>query len=363
VRAPDLIRHRAARLTALLDVRLPIIGGPMAGVTTPALAAAVSRAGGLGSLGVGMMEPAAIEQAIAETRTLIGDLARPFAVNVFVTPQPAVDAEQLTRMIGRLARYRGELGLPRQKIPSVFAPAFDAQFDAVLAARVPVVSFTFGALDRARIDALHAQGAQVIGTATCVREARQLAELGCDAIVASGIEAGGHRATFAVPFEASQVGLFALLPQVAGAVEVPVIAAGGVMTAEQIAAALLLGASGVQLGSALLRTPESGASAAYKDALAGVEDIGTRQTRAFSGRPARGVINRMMVELAAVDADIPPYPVQNKLTQELRAEANRQGRAEFLSLWAGQAVGLARAEPAGEIVARLAAELESLLQP
>jgi nitronate monooxygenase len=361
--APDLIRHRAARLTALLGIAHPIIGGPMAGVTTPALAAAVSNAGGLGALGVGMMEPAAIETAIAETRALLADSDRPFAVNLFITPQPDVDNEQLTRMIGRLARYRGELGLPRQKIPSVFAPAFDAQFDAVLAARVPVVSFTFGALDASRIDALHAQGAKVIGTATCVREAKQLAAAGCDAIVASGIEAGGHRATFAVPFEASQVGLFALLPQVAAAVDVPVIAAGGVMTAEQIAAALLLGASGVQLGSALLRTPESGASAAYKEALVEVEDIGTRQTRAFSGRPARGVINRMMMELATVEVDVPPYPIQNKLTQELRAAANSQGRAEFLSLWAGQAVGLARAEPAGAIVRRLAAELESLLQP
>jgi nitronate monooxygenase len=363
--APDLIRHRAARLTALLGVAHPIIGGPMAGVTTPALAAAVSNAGGLGALGVGMMEPAAIETAIADTRTLVAadGGVRPFAVNLFITPQPAANSEQVTRMIGRLARYRGELGLPRAKIPSVFAPDFSAQFDAVLAARVPVVSFTFGALDAPRIDALHAQGATVIGTATCVREARQLAQLGCDAIVASGIEAGGHRATFAVPFEASQVGLFALLPQVADAVDVPVIAAGGVMTAQQIAAALLLGASGVQLGSALLRTPESGASAAYKEALVDVEDIGTRQTRAFSGRPARGVINRLMMELATVEADIPPYPIQNKLTQELRAAANAQGRAEFMSLWAGQAVGLARAEPAGTIVRQLAADLESLLQP
>lgn len=360
MRAPDLIRHRAARLTARLGIALPIIGGPMAGVTTPALAAAVSNAGGLGSLGVGMMEPAAISQAIADTRALLED-KRPFAVNLFITPQPAVDGEQVTRMIGRLARYRGELGLPRQKLPSVFAPEFDAQFDAVLAARVPVVSFTFGALDAARIDALHAQGARVIGTATCVREAKQLAQLGCDAIVASGIEAGGHRATFAVPFEAAQVGLFALLPQVAAAVEVPVIAAGGVMTAEQAAAALLLGASGVQLGSALLRTPESAASAAYKAALIDVEDIGTRQTRAFSGRPARGVINRMMVELDAVAADTPPYPIHNKLTAELRAEANTQGRAEFVSLWAGQSVALATEQPAAEVVRRLGADLAELI--
>jgi len=361
VRAPDLIRHRAARLTTLLGVAHPIVGGPMAGVGTPALTAAVSNAGGLGALGVGMMEPAAITHAIADTRSLTD---KPFAVNLFVTPQPAVDGAQMTRMIGRLARYRSELGLPRAKIPSTFAPDFEAQFEVVLGAGVPVVSFTFGALDAPRIRALQAQGARVIGTATCVREARQLAGLGCDAIVASGIEAGGHRATFAVPFEQSQVGLFALLPQVAAAVEVPVIAAGGVMTAEQVGAALLLGASGVQLGSALLRSPESGASSAYKAALEGVEDIGTRMTRAFSGRPARGVINRMMEELAAVEAsgDIPPYPIQNRLTQELRAEANKQGRAEFVSLWAGQAVALARAEPAAAIVRRLATELDALIE-
>jgi nitronate monooxygenase len=359
-RAPDLIRQRAARLTALLQIALPIVGGPMAGVTTPALAAAVSNAGGLGSLGVGMMAPDAITQAIADTRALL-DGDKPFAVNLFITPQPPVDGEQLTRMIGRLAGYRAELGLPRQKIPSVFAPGFDGQFDAVLAARVPVVSFTFGALDKPRIDALHAQGAKVIGTATCVREARQLADLGCDAIVASGIEAGGHRATFALPFEQAQVGLFALLPQAAAAVEVPLIAAGGVMNAEQAAAALLLGASGVQLGSALLRTPESGASAAYKAALVGVEDIGTRQTRAFSGRPARGVVNRMMAELDAVSADTPAYPIHNKLTAELRAEANRQGRAEFVSLWAGQSVALATDLPAAEVVRRIGAELQALI--
>lgn len=359
--AATLIRARAARLTELLGVAHPIVGGPMAGVGTPALAAAVSNAGGLGVLGVGMMEPEAIAQAIAQVRALLDAPARPFAVNLFVTPQPTVDPTQVTRMIGRLAGYRAELGLPRQKIPAAYAPDFDAQFEAVLAARVPVVSFTFGALDRSRIEALRARGARVIGTATCVREASLLAQAGCDAVVASGVEAGGHRATFAVPFEAAQVGLFALLPQVAAAVEVPVIAAGGVMSAAGVAAALLLGACGVQLGSALLLADESGASEAYRQALAGVEDIGTRQTRVFSGRPARGVINRMMSELAAVEDDIPPYPIQNRLTQDLRAEANRQGRAEFVSLWAGQAAGLARARPAAAVVADLTAGLDALL--
>lgn len=355
--AAEMIRRRASQLTASLNVAHPIIGGPMAGVGTPALAAAVSNAGGLGALGAGMMEPAAIEEAVSRIRALT---AQPFAVNLFVTPRPEGDLDQLTRMTARLARYRTELGLARQKIPSRFAPDFDAQFDAVLAARVPVVSFTFGALERNRIEALHAQGAKVIGTATCVREARLLAAVGCDAVVASGIEAGGHRATFAVPFEQAQVGLFALLPQVAMAVDVPVIAAGAVMTARQAAAAMWLGASGVQLGSALLRTPESGAGAAYREALATVEDIGTRQTRAFSGRPARGVINRVMNEIEA-GGDIPPYPLQNKLTSEIRSAAGEQGKADYLSLWAGQAAALARELPAEQVVRDMALELNQFL--
>ena len=355
--ASALIRARAARLTALLGIERPIIGGPMAGVNTPELVAAVSNAGGLGSIGCGMMEPEAIASAIGRIRELTD---RPFAVNLFITPQPPVDEAQLLRMQARLAGYRAELGLPRGKLPARFAPDFGEQFDAVLAARVPAFSFTFGALDAPRLQALRAQGTKVIGTATCVREARELAALGCDAIVVSGVEAGGHRGTFAVPMETARVGLFALLPQAAAAVDTPLIAAGGVMTAEQIAAALLLGAAGVQLGSALLRTPECGASAAYKAALEGLEDTSTRLTRAFSGRWARAVVNRFMQEIDA-GGDIPEYPIQNRLTQDIRAAANAQGKADFISLWAGQAAGLARDEPAADLVRRLGTEFEALL--
>ncbi|GAB4465034.1 MAG: nitronate monooxygenase family protein [Burkholderiaceae bacterium] len=356
MRSSDLIHQRAARLAGLLGIEHAIVGGPMAGVDTPELAAAVSNAGALGSIGCGMMSPDQIEAAIARVRAATD---RPFAVNLFITPHPVPDPRQIEAMQARLAAYRAELGLPPLPTPATFAPDFALQFDAVLAARVPVFSFTFGALDRARMDALHAQGTKVIGTATCVREVRLLAELGCDAVVASGVEAGGHRATFALPFEQAQVGLFALLPQAAAAVDVPLVAAGAVMGAPQAAAALLLGASGVQLGSALLRTPESGASPAYKAALDGIEDTATRLTRAFSGRAARGVVNRFMREVDAAES-IPEYPIQNRLTQDIRAAANAQGKAEYVSLWAGQAAGLARAEPAGAIVRRIAEELATL---
>ncbi|MFN7570187.1 MAG: NAD(P)H-dependent flavin oxidoreductase [Betaproteobacteria bacterium] len=349
-------QQRAAQLCARLGIAQPILGGPMAGVTTPALVAAVGDSGGLGLLGCGMMQPAAIEQAIAQTRALT---RKPFGANLFITPQPQPDPAQIERMQRRLAPYYAEFGLPLPALPERAAPDFAAQFDAVLEARLPVFSFTFGLLDRARLDALHARGTFVIGTASCVAEAKLLAELGCDAVVAQGAETGGHRGTFAVPFEQGLVGLFALLPQMAAAVEVPVIAAGSVMSGAQIAAALLLGASGVQLGSALLATPECGTSAAYKAALAQATDTGTQVTRSFSGRPARGLRNRFMQEVG--ETDIPDYPLQNALTAPLRAAANAQGRGEFVSLWAGQGAALARAEPTAAVMSRLIEEFDALV--
>ncbi|MCE2969799.1 MAG: nitronate monooxygenase family protein [Burkholderiales bacterium] len=352
----SLFDRRAARLTVRLGIAQPILGGPMAGVTTPALVAAVGEGGGLGLLGAGMMQPSAIEQAIAQTRALT---RKPFGINLFIAPQPQADAAQVARMLAKLAPYCAELGLPPPEVPARCAPDFAAQFDAVLEARLPVFSFTFGLLDRARLAALHARGTFVIGTASCVAEAKLLAELGCDAVVAQGAETGGHRASFAVPFDEGQIGLFALLPQVAAAVEIPVIAAGSVMSGAQIAAALLLGASGVQLGSALLATPECGTSPAYKAALAQATDTATQVTRSFSGRPARGLRNRFMQEIG--EADIPDYPIQNALTAPLRAAANAQGRAEFVSLWAGQGAALACAEPTAAVMSRLIEEFDALV--
>lgn len=355
--AADL-RRRAAVLTGLLGVRLPIIGAPMAGVSTPQLVAAVSEAGGLGSLACGTMEPEQIEAAIREVRALT---SRPFAVNLFVTPQPQPEMAAIELMLAVIAPLRAELGLSPVELPADFAPDFDRQFAAVEAARVPVVSYTFGGLREHHATALSAQGAILIGAANTVREVKVLREAGCHAVVAQGHEAGGHRAYFESPPEGAQVGLFALLPQAARVSGVPLVAAGAVMDGAGIAAALMLGAAGVQIGTALLRAPESAAAAAWKDAARHADDAATRVTRAISGRPARGIVNRLMESIEASGVPAPAYPIQNALTGGLRRAAAAAGRADSLALWAGQGVALASSAPAADTVRRLWHEFEVLL--
>ena len=225
-----------------------------------------------------------------------------------------------------------------------------------MALRPAVASFTFGILDAAQVARLHAAGCLVVGTATTVAEARAWAQVGADVVCASGTEAGGHRGTFLGDFTASQVGTLALVPQCVDAVDIPVIAAGGIMDGRGIAAAQALGAQAVQMGTAFLACPESGIGPAYRQALAQAQDTDTRLTRVFSGRPARGIVNAMMEALAAEEDRVPAYPVQNALTGALRRAAAAQGRTSHLSLWAGQGVGAARAMPAGELVAVLTDE-------
>ncbi len=223
-------------------------------------------------------------------------------------------------------------------------------------------SFTFGVLPPSAIAAIKGRGMVLLGTATTVEEALALEQAGVDAVVAQGSEAGGHRGTFAGDFDAGSVGTVALVPQIADAVEVPVIASGGIMDGRGIAAALALGASAVQMGTAFLTCDEAGIPEAYKAAILAAREHETRLTRAFSGRPARGIVNRFMTEVERSREAILPFPLQNALTRPLRAAAAKQGRAEFLSLWAGQGVRLARRQSAASLVQRLAAETESVLQ-
>ena len=326
-------------------------GGP----STPELVAAVSNAGGLGSFAAQYLAPEAIRDAIRKIRSLT---ARPFAVNLFA-PLPALprpSADEVERARRAVAPFRAEVGLGEAATPGP-PPSFEEALRAVLDERVPAFSFTLGALSSEDVAALVRAGAVVMGTATTVREARALEAAGCHAIVAQGGEAGGHRGTFLGVAEHGLSGTLALVPQVVDAVALPVVAAGGIMDGRGVAAALALGAQAVSLGTAFLACPESGASRAYKEAvLARADDDPTTLTRAFSGALARGLRNRFTEEMAG--APVLPFPLQNALTSDMRRAAGKAGNADLLSLWAGQAVPLARARGAGELVRDLVRETE-----
>ena len=341
-------------------LRWPIVQAPMAGgVTAPALVAAVCEAGALGSLGAAVLPPARILQEVEAVRALT---SRPFAINLFVLDEPGhVTRDGEADAIARLAPWRARLGLPPQ--PPLRAPceSFAAQLEAVIEAAPAVASFHFGIPPRAAIDALHRRGAAVVGTATHVAEAHAWADAGADAIVAQGSEAGGHRGTFVGGFEEGAIGTMALVPRLVDAVPLPVIAAGGLMDGRGVAAAFALGAAGVQLGTAFLACAESGAHPAWKAALHDADVRGTRLTRLFSGRWARGLVNGFMQAQRADEAAVPAYPLQNALTAELRAAATRAGDTDLMSLWAGQGAAMARPLPAQALVAALVEEFDAVV--
>jgi nitronate monooxygenase len=339
-------------IAPLLGTTLPIVQAPMAGgITTPALVAAVSEAGALGSLGAATSSPARILEDVAAVRALT---RRPFAVNLFVLDEPDSFAlDGLDDAIARLAPWRERYGLGPQSVPGRPCESFLEQFDALLRAAPAVASFHFGVLPRERVAALQRAGTRVIGSATNVAEARAWADAGADAICAQGAEAGGHRGTFVGGFEEGAIGSMALVPRLADAVALPVIAAGAIMDGRGIAAAFALGAQGVQLGTAFLACTESGAHPRWKALLHEADVRGTRLTRVFSGRPARGLVNGFMEAHRGDESTVPAYPVQNALTGELRAAAARAGDPEAMSLWAGQGAAMARALSAADLVARL----------
>ena len=341
---PDLART--------LHIDFPIIQAPMAGgPDTAALAAAVSNAGGLGSVGCGYLSPPQIEALAAAIRGLT---AKPFAVNLFVRSDQADDPAAEARVTPQLRTFARELGLPDALELGPAPPAFEAQLEAVLRVKPAVFSFTFGILTREQLAALHARGIAVVGTATHVGEADALTELGVDAISAQGSEAGGHRGTFIGAYDDALIGTMALVPQLVRRAPVPVIAAGGIMDGHSLRAALQLGASAVQLGTAFMTCPEAGTLPVHREALTSQLGHHTTITRAFSGRAARGIRNRMTAAFATVEAA--PFPQQQRLTATLRAAAAKAGNTGIMQLWAGQGAPLARALPAGELVRRLAAE-------
>ncbi len=353
-----------SRILDLLSVELPIIQAPMAGPNTSTLAIAVSAAGGLGSLPCALLSAAQVEQEWALIRAATD---RPVNLNFFCHQPAAPDAEREQRWRARLAPFAAEFGLdPAAPYPASNRNPFDAAAcEMVERLRPKIVSFHFGLPRVDWLARVRATGAKVLSSATTVAEARWLAERGCDAIIAQGYEAGGHRGMFLSDDLATQIGTLALVPQVVDAVRVPVIAAGGIMDARGIAAAFMLGASAVQLGTAYLFCPETRTSpvhaAALRDAGTRLDAPPTALTNVFSGRPARGIQNRIMRELGTMSPLAPAFPFAGGALGPLRAAAERQSSGDFSSLWAGQAVAMGRALPAGELTQRLAQEASTLL--
>jgi nitronate monooxygenase len=335
-----------------LGIRFPVFQAPMAGgPDTPALAAAVSEAGGLGALGCGYLSPEGIEATVAQLRQRT---TRPFALNLFVREEATDDPEATTRVESVLAGFRRELGLLPTSGPRKPPPSYSAQVAAVVRARPAVVSFTFGMPSVADVRSLHDAGIFVIGTATCLDEAETLASAGLDAVCAQGAEAGGHRGTFLWRVDHALIGTMALTRQLVTRLRIPVIAAGGIMDGAGVRAALALGAAAVQLGTAFMLCPEAGTHPAHRAALKSPAAHRTVVTSAFSGRAARGVSNRFSDAFEKVSPA--PFPQQQELTAELRAAAAAQGRADLMQLWAGQGVALIREMPAGDLVRVLVSE-------
>lgn len=339
-------------LVARLGIDHPLIQAPMSGSTTPALVAAVSSAGALGSLGAGYLEPQAILDQAEAIRAIC---ERPFGINLFVLPETfevdmaAVDAAR--RALDALMEREG-LDV-RTTMPARWAPSFAEQFEALCEARPAVASFAFGLLAPAQMRRLKDLGIVTIGTATTVAEARAWEALGADAVSLQSAEAGGHRGTFLHEPEEALIGLFALLPLAARAVKLPLIAAGGIMDGRGMLAAEVLGAAASQLGTAFLACPECGAADVWKRDLSGSAEHEVTTIRSFSGRAARGLRNTYVKAMAAIEASLPGYPITHALTSPLRRAAAAAGRGDLLSEWCGQGAGMARALPAGELVAVL----------
>jgi nitronate monooxygenase len=340
-------------LQELLGVEIPLVQAPMAGVQGSALAAAVSNAGGLGSLPCALLT---VEAMTRELEALRAATTRPFNVNFFCHAPPAADPAREAAWRAALAGYYAEAGIPAGDLPPGPArAAFDAEVAEALAAfEPPVVSFHFGLPSEALLGRVRAWGARVLSSATTVDEARWLEARGVDAIIAQGIEAGGHRGMFLTADLSTQLGTMALVPQIADVVKVPVIAAGGIGDARGVAAALALGAAGVQVGTAYLLSPEATTSAVHRAALGSDAARVTAVTNVFTGRPARSIVNRLVRELGPLSDAAPAFPLAAAAVAPLRAKVESVGRGDFSPLWAGQNAAACKALPAAAITGELA---------
>ena len=348
------------RLLDLLDLEIPIIQAPMAGCDSTALARSVSSSGALGSLACALLSPDGVLEAAS---TIRGDTDRPFNLNFFCHTMEAPDPAARARWKQFLESHYVRLGLDIEAVAEsrLRLPFNEAMCQVVEEIRPAVVSFHFGLPSADLVDRLKTKRIRILGSATSVKEARWLEERGCDAVIAQGVEAGGHRAMFLENNVSAQVGLFALLPQVADAVSVPVVAAGGIADARGVVAAFALGAAGVQLGTAYLFCPEANVSPIYRSALEQAPDTGTAVTNLFSGRPARGILNLYLEESGPMAPAALAFPYAATLVAPLRTASEKAGRLDYMQLWAGQAARLGKAMPAERLTRTLAAEALSQL--
>lgn len=350
------------RFTRLLGIERPILLGPFGGASSIDLVAAVSDAGGLGSYGAYGLPGERILEVAAEIR---GRTERPFSLNLWIPHEGSDDyrpsAEEFTRYLDPLKPYFDELGVPLPELPERLFPSHREQVEALLEARPAAFSFVYGVPDPDILERARALGITTMGTVSTVEEAILVAEAGVDVVVASGLEAGGHRVSFLKPAEDSLMGNLSLIPRVADAVTVPVVAAGGIADGRGIAAALMLGADAVQLGTAFLATDQSAASGFHREKLWSEEAGTTVLTRAFSGRLARGIPNEFSRAADGGTVPIAPFPLQSWLVGRFKSAAIAQGRSDLVSLWAGQAAPLIRHHDATELVGALVAQTNELL--
>ncbi|WP_419959188.1 NAD(P)H-dependent flavin oxidoreductase [Psychrobacillus sp. BM2] len=342
-------------ITKLLNINYPIIQAPMAGgIATCSLVAAVSNNGALGMIGAGYMSPIQLREQIREVKQLTSNN---FGVNLFVPGEFEIFENDVEMANSLLNRFREELNIHEEKItlPNM-ENAFQSymeQIQVVIEEKVPICSFTFGVPNADIVAEFKLEGIISIGTATTVEEAVSIEKLGMDVVVLQGSEAGGHRGNFLSGHEESLIGLMSLIPQVADNVCIPIVAAGGIMDGRGLMAALNLGAKAVQMGTAFLTCEESGANPLHKEAIMHSKDGDTTFTRAFSGKWARGIKNKFIMEMEEHEDSFPNFPVQNSLTQLIRKESAIQNNIEYMSLWSGQSAALARIETVEELVKRV----------
>nr|WP_301285876.1 nitronate monooxygenase family protein [Lysinibacillus endophyticus] len=350
-------------LTKLLNIEYPIIQAPMAGgVTTSKLVASVSNAGGLGMIGAGYMTPTQMREQIRELKQLTSNS---FGINLFVPNEFEVNEYEIRSSNQIMNSFRDELDLPRKE--NIEVPNFNSvyetfmeQIQVVIEERIPICTFTFGIPSADVIEELKKHNIILMGTATTLREAVANEKAGMDIVVVQGSEAGGHRGNFIDKDQESLVGLMSLIPQVVDNVGVPVVAAGGIMDGRGLMASICLGAKGVQMGTAFLTCIESGAHQVHKEAILNVEGDTTVLTRAFSGKWARGIKNSFISEMQAHQNNLPSFPVQNTLTQDIRKKSGEQHNAEFMSLWSGQSAALAKSQSVETLIQNIIEEAKRL---